>query len=126
MDTLEKQQLVKRYIAAYNTFDIEGMLATLSADVAFQNLSAGQVTAQADGKDAFRALAEKACGLFSEREQTVVSLQAVEDTLVADIAYRGRLAVDVGDTRAGTLIALAGQSVFSFGDGRITRVIDHS
>ena len=36
MDSAVKLQLVERYIAAFNAFDVEGMLATLSTDVVFR------------------------------------------------------------------------------------------
>jgi len=44
--------LIERYVAAYNAFDVEGMLATLAADVRFENWSGGQLTAASDGRDA--------------------------------------------------------------------------
>lgn len=39
------QALVERYIAAYNSFDIEGMLAQLADDVRFENHAGGQLAA---------------------------------------------------------------------------------
>jgi len=127
MDAPGRRDLIERYIAAYNAFDVEGMLATLSAEVAFLNFSSGQLTAQSDGKEAFRRLAEQGKALFSEREQTIVSVREDGESTIVDIAYRGRLAVDIPDgPAAGTLIELTGQSEFSFGEGCITRLIDRS
>ncbi len=37
--------LIERYLAAYNAFDVPGMLALLDPDVAFEIVSGGQVTA---------------------------------------------------------------------------------
>lgn len=127
MDSTRRHDLIARYIAAYNAFDVEGMLATLSADVAFRNFSSGQLTAQSDGKEAFRRLAEQGKALFPEREQTVVSVREEGESTIVNIAYRGRLAVDIpGGPVAGTLIELTGQSEFFFGEGGITRLIDRS
>jgi len=127
MDTPGRRELVERYIAAYNAFDVEGMLATLSADVVFQNFSSGQLTAQSEGKDEFRCLSEQGKALFSEHEQTIVSLREEGDSMIVDIDYRGRLAQDIpGGPVAGTLLELAGQSEFSFGNGCITRLVDRS
>jgi len=127
MNAPGRRDLIERYIAAYNAFDVEGMLATLSAEVEFRNFSSGQLTAQSDGKEAFRRLAEQGKSLFSEREQTVVSLREEGESTIVDIAYRGRLAMDIPDgPAAGTLIELTGQSEFSFGEGGITRLIDRS
>lgn len=127
MDAPGRRDLIERYIAAYNAFDVDGMLATLSADVEFRNFSSGQLTAQSDGKEEFRRLAEQGKALFSEREQTIVSFRDEGDRVIVDIAYRGRLAQDIpGGPAADTLLELTGQSEFSFGDGRITRLVDRS
>lgn len=121
------QALVERYIAAYNAFDIDGMLALLAQDVRFENHTGGQLTVATDGIDAFRQLAEQSKGLFSEREQRITHIEHAGNTLVAGIAYRGRLAADIpGGPVAGTVLELNGRSEFSFAQGRIVRIIDHS
>ena len=66
--------LIERYVAAYNAFDVDGMLDTLAPDVRFENWSGGQLTAASDGRDAFRVLAERAKTMFAEREQRVTAL----------------------------------------------------
>jgi steroid delta-isomerase-like uncharacterized protein len=127
MTNSDKQRLIDRYLVAYNSFDIDGMLALLSSDVRFENYSGGQLTASTNGIDEFRQLAEQSKALFSEREQRITKLTAGEESVVADIAYRGRLAVDMpnGPT-AGTVIDLKGQSAFSFKGGQISKIIDRS
>lgn len=123
----EKEALVARYVAAYNAFDVEAMLSLLTPDVRFENHAAGQLTASADGVEAFRALAEAAVVLFAEREQRVTSLRIDGDDAVADIDYRGTLAADVpGGPSAGSVLQLTGRSEFGFRDGRICRIVDRS
>lgn len=127
MTEQEETALVERYIAAYNAFDIEGMLATLADGVRFENHANGELNAEADGIAAFRQLAEQAKGLFSEREQRITSLERHDGKLVAGIAYRGQLAVDIpGGPSFGSVIELAGSSAFGFADGRIGSIIDRS
>lgn len=63
--------LIERYLAAYNAFDVEGMLALLDSDVTFENRVGGQVTATARGCDEFRRLAEHAATLFTSRRQVI-------------------------------------------------------
>jgi len=127
MGNPEHRQLVDRYLAAYNGFDVDGMLAVLSPDIRFENYSGGRLTAAASGIDEFRRLAEQAVALFSEREQRITGLALHPDSAVADIAYRGRLAVDLPDgPAAGTLIELQGRSEFSFVGGKIGRIVDRS
>jgi ketosteroid isomerase-like protein len=127
MIAVRQQDLIDRYLAAYNAFDIEGMLAQLDPGVRFENYSGGQLTAEASGVEAFRRLAEQSKTLFSEREQRVTRLACDGDTLVAEIAWRGRLAADMADgPAAGTVIEMTGRSEFAFGVDRIAKIVDRS
>lgn len=74
MDESTKRDLIERYIAGYNHFDIDGMLAVLDPDIIFENYSGSELTTSAYGIDEFRHLAEHAKGFFSERVQRVTSL----------------------------------------------------
>lgn len=119
--------LIERYVAAYNAFDVDAMLETLTPDVRFENWSGGRLTASGDGRDAFRELAERARTMFAEREQRVTALAPRGDTLVAAIAWRGLLAVDMpGGPPAGTRLALRGESEFVVRDGHLALVVDRS
>src|SRR4051794_23809819 len=95
----KEKELIDRYLAAYNAFDIDAMLAQLDPDIRFENYSGGQLTADASGIEEFRRLAEQSKDLFSEREQRVTSLARrltqTGATLVAEIAWRGRIAADI-------------------------------
>jgi ketosteroid isomerase-like protein len=121
------RMLIARYIAAYNAFDVPGMLALLHPDVTFENVAGGQVTAAAQGRDEFRALAEHAATLFTSRCQTIQQYVPTEDGARVEIAYAGVLAADLGpELRAGTTLRLAGRSTFAIREGRIVRIVDES
>jgi hypothetical protein len=125
MNALSGQALVERYVAAYNAFDIDGMVAGLAPDVRFENWSGGELTVASDGVAAFRELAERARGMFSARAQRITALAPRGDNLVATIDWRGTLAIDLPDgPAAGAEIALQGESEFGFADGRIARIVD--
>ncbi len=127
MDTDRMKDLVDRYLAGYNAFDIDGMLALLSPDVRFENHSGGQLTAAATGMDEFRELAGQSRQLFLEREQRILDISFGQDSAVATIAWRGRLAVDIPEgPPAGPVLELQGTSEFSFANGRISRLVDRS
>ena len=127
MDNGQKQELINRYITAYNAFDVDGMLATLTPDIHFENYSGGEMTVAADGIANFRSLAEKSKEFFSEREQRIVNLTFEQNLGKAEIAYRGRLAADIpGGPHAGTLLELQGVSEFLFADGLISKIVDRS
>jgi hypothetical protein len=86
MDETEQRDLIARYVAAYNCFDVDGMLDLLTDDVRFENVSGGQVTASAPGAVEFRALAERVSALFLEREQRVTGVEFRGGIAVASIA----------------------------------------
>jgi hypothetical protein len=126
IDANEKDS-IERYLAAYNAFDIEAMLAQLDPAIRFENFAGGQLTAEASGIEAFRALAEQSKKLFSEREQRITGLALQDGMLVADIAWRGKLAADLPDgPPAGTLLEMRGRSEFAFGAGGIVKIVDRS
>jgi ketosteroid isomerase-like protein len=119
--------LVERYLAAYNAFDVPGMLALLHEDVTFENVAGGQVTASARGREEFRALAEHAATLFTSRRQTIREYRPTEEGAEVEIDYEGVLAADLGpELRAGTTLRLAGRSAFTMRDARIVRLVDES
>lgn len=127
MDNASRKAVIERYLAAYNAFDIDGMLALLTPDVRFENVAGGTVNAEASGIEAFRSLAEQGRRLFSAREQQLTDLVFDGDTACADIDWRGTFAVDVPDgPRAGTTVALQGRSEFTFAGEAIAKVVDRS
>jgi hypothetical protein len=127
MQANEQAQVIQNYIAAYNAFDVEGMLKLLSPEVRFENWSGAQLTIKASGIEEFRQLAEQAKTMFSEREQSITAFKQSADSVTVSIAYRGQLAVDIPDgPRAGTVLDLNGESEFAF-DGRlISKIVDRS
>ncbi|KAA0013808.1 nuclear transport factor 2 family protein [Billgrantia pellis] len=127
MDESTKRDLIERYIAAYNHFDIDGMLAVLAPDVVFENYSGGELTTSAVGIDEFRQLAEHTKGFFSERVQRITSLTFSQGGATAEIDYHGRLAEDIpGGLKAGSILELNGETEFTFGSERISKIVDRS
>ena len=127
MKNSEMKDLIARYLIAYNSFDIEGMLELLSQDVRFENYSGDQLTVTTHSITEFKQLAEQSKSLFSEHEQRMTNLDFVGDSAEVTIAYRGKLAMDIPDgPQAGTLLKLQGKSEFSFHSGKITKIVDRS
>ena len=63
----EKKNAIQIYIAAYNGYDIDGMVTLIHPKVVFGNVSGGEVNAKTVGAEQFRELANKSKGLFSIR-----------------------------------------------------------
>jgi len=51
-------ETINRYILAYNTLNVEGMLKCLSDDVEFQNISNGEINTHTNSKKEFEDLAK--------------------------------------------------------------------
>lgn len=120
-------QLVEQFIAAYNGFDVEGMIALLHPDCSFRNLSGGQVNASTDGIEEFQKLAEMSASLFASRRQTITGSRWSGDTLIVEIDFEGTLTADIpGGPKAGEILALHGRSEYHFRDGKIASIADYS
>lgn len=127
MRDADQEILIHRYLAAYNSFDIDGMLSLLADDIRFENYAQGQLTAQANGQAEFRRLAERAKAQFSAREQRLTMLAQDGGQVVAGIAWRGTVAANMpGGPVAGTVLEARGQSEFTFDGDRIRKIVDRS
>lgn len=122
-----RRELIERYLAAYNSFDVEGMIELLHPDVNFENIDSGEVTASARGREEFRALAARAATLFTSRRQTIRRYTPSARGAEVEIDYEGVLAADLGpELRAGETLRLAGTSTFELREGKIARIVDES
>ena len=127
MMTDPHRTLIDRYVAAYNAFDVAGMLAVLHPDVRFRNVSNGRETAATDGRDEFRALAKRGLEIFRSRRQTIREYYTDGERAWITVDYQGVLAKDLGPgLTAGDTLRLTGRSAFGFRDGLIVDLLDES
>ena len=127
METKAKKNLIERFVRAYNSFDVDGMVALMHPECSFQNISGGQVTAIAMGIRQFRELAEKSKALFSTRSQTIIAYKIEQESVTVDVDFQGVLRVDLPNgPKAGEPLKLKGKSIFRFRDGLIYELIDQS
>jgi steroid delta-isomerase-like uncharacterized protein len=127
MTPQEMKRLIEQYIEAYNSFDIDGMLALMHPDIVFRNFSGAALTVETSGIDGLRDLAEKSRQLFATRRQTPVTYEYSDDTSTVEIIFKAVPAVDFpGGPRAGSTMKIRGKSVFVFRDGRILSLSDYS
>ncbi len=127
MHQKEMRDIIDRYILAYNSFDIDGMLALMHKDVIFKNISKGDVNMSTKGVLELRQAAEQAKCLFKSRSQKVENYSFEGDTVSVGINYEGVLAEDIPNgPKAGETLRLKGKSVFKFKDGLIVSLVDYS
>lgn len=121
------RDLIERYLCAYNAFDVDGIMATVHPEIEFQNVSSGQITADAEGAEEFRQLAEQAATLFESRHQVITAFDASEAGAMVNISYEGVLVKDLPNgLKAGQTVRLNGRSEFEFKAGKILRLVDYS
>ncbi len=119
--------VVERYIAAYNARDVDAMLACLTPDVHFQNISGGETNAETHGKAQFAELARLGASAFSSRRQTVVHCINVVERTMAEVDFEAVVAADLPNGwKAGQKLAFTGASYFEMRDGAIARIVDES
>jgi len=65
---MKKIEIVKNFIKAYNSLNVESMLAYLHPEIEFKNISNGVENAHTNGIEKFSELANNSINIFSERK----------------------------------------------------------
>ncbi|TCC91896.1 nuclear transport factor 2 family protein [Pedobacter frigiditerrae] len=122
-----KEEIIKNYITAYNSFDLEGMCSQLHAEIEFIYINKGETNLTLNGIDAFKVQAEQTAAMFKARKQEIISIVYGDNHVEVDIHYTGTLAVEFPNgLKVGDDIELKGKSVFQFYDGLILKLVDMS
>jgi len=120
-------EIIRRYIASYNDRDIDAMLACVTDDVVFENISNAGQSMRLDGKTMMRQVAEVSGNAFSYRRQRLINLVTGEGKAAAEIEFEGRAAVDLPNgVRAGETVKVRGASFFEFRGLLLCRIADYS
>ncbi len=120
-------EIIRRYIASYNDRDIDAMLACVTDDVVFENISNAGQSMRLDGKAMMRQVAEVSGNAFSYRRQRLINLVTSETKAAAEIEFEGRAAVDLPNgVRAGETVKVRGASFFEFRGPLLCRIADYS
>ena len=121
------EDIITRYVACYNARDIDGMLACVTEDVVFENISNSGQSLRLEGKPAMRQVAELSGNAFSYRRQRVVSLVVAGDKAGAEVEFEGKAAVDLPNgVAAGETVKIRGASFFEIRGGLLSRIADYS
>ena len=122
-----KIEIVKKFIDAYNSMDVDKMLTYLHPEIEFKNRSNGEVNSHTFGINEFKEVANTSIGMFKEREQKIISYEEVNDTINVTISYHAILAVDLPNgLKAGESLDLEGKSEYVFKDNLIISIVDES
>ena len=122
-----KQQIIEKYIDAYNNFETDKMLSSFALDCIFENYGNGELTACAKGLTQLRAMMEQGKNVFASRKQTVTKLTFQGEIIIAEIDYQGKLKIDLPNgLKAGADLKLKGRSEFEFENNLIKNLKDFS
>lgn len=118
---------IRAYIDAYNARDVEAMLGCLTESVQFRNISGGEVTAEAAGRQAFAELAQAGVAAFGARHQSVTHAITVGALTLAEIDFTATVAVDLPNGwTMGQQLAFSGASAFRLEGDLIAEITDQS
>lgn len=127
MNATQAEALVERYLDAYNSLDVPGMLACLHPNVQFEHSTNGEVTVRLDGKAAFEAQATRVAAWFMERTQHITAFRWQNEQAEADIDYFAITATELPNgIKPGAVLNFSGHSRFSFRDELIAFIQDFS
>ncbi|MEM9740244.1 MAG: nuclear transport factor 2 family protein [Pseudomonadota bacterium] len=121
------EETIAKYIACYNNRDIEGMIAFVTDDVVFENISNTGQSMRLEGKQAMRQVAELSGNAFSYRRQRLVNIIATGTKAAAEVEFEGKAAVDLPTgVASGETVKIRGASFFELRGGLLCRVADYS
>jgi len=127
MKDIEINTLIRNYLDAYNSFDVDGMIKFLDKEVEFRNISKGIVDAETKGIDQFRELAKQSLKIFTQRRQTITQIITHDDRTEIEVDYEGTLAIDLPNgLKAGETIKLKGRSIFRMKNNKLIMIEDYS
>lgn len=124
---MKKIEIVKNFISAYNSLNVESMITSLHPEIEFKNISGGVLTAHTKGIEEFWELASSSIKIFKEREQNITSYTESDDTVIAEINFHGVMAIDFPNgLKAGEILTMNGKSKYVFKDDLILLLVDES
>ena len=124
---MKKIEIVKKFILAYNSLNVESMITYLHREIEFKNISNSIVNAHTNGIEEFKELANSSLKIFKERTQTITSYTESEDTVYVEINFRGILAIDLPNgLKIGETLTMKGKSKYVFEDNLIILLVDES
>ncbi len=127
LDLAELPGVVKSYISAYNRKDVDALIACLTDDVRFENVSNSGQSLVTTSKAEFADLAQQSAAASQEREQSIRRTVVGDDAVAIEIDYRAKLAADLPNgMKAGDVLQLRGVSLFKLRDGGIAEIVDFS
>lgn len=121
------EALVETYVDSYNRMDVDGVVACVTEDVMFENISNAGGSMQLKGVAAFQQVAEASMAAFTYRRQRIRQLIVSGDRAAAEIQFQGVAALDLPNgIKQGQSVDIKGATFFEMSDGKLSRIADYS
>jgi hypothetical protein len=104
-------EIVKKFIEAYNSINVDKMLTYLHPEIEFKNISNNEVNVHTKGINEFKELAYNSAGIFTQREQQIISYTELNNAIDVEINYHAVLAIDLPNgLKSGDSLDMNGKS----------------
>lgn len=124
---MEREEIIKDYVHAYNTMDVGKMITYFDKKIKFRNISNGVTNMVIDDLNSFKSQAEQAKNYFQTRHQIIKSWKHEGSSIEIEIEYSAVLAVDFPNgLKKGDKLHLQGKSIFKFSEDKIIELTDIS
>lgn len=125
MDADKNKILVKKYLDAYNYFDVESMISLLHERIKFISIYNYETEIETNGLKDFVEYVEKNNKIHYSRKQTIRNINLENDKIIVELQYT---ILDENDIKATKIsvedIELFGSIKFGFTGNKIISIVD--
>lgn len=118
--------VVIEYLAAYNRSDPTALIACVSDDIVFENVSNSGGSIKVVGRPAFAALAVQAASMFTSRRLNVANSVRQADRIALEVEWLGVPSVDIPGMPEGREVRLRAATFMTLKDDLIISIVDLS
>lgn len=126
VEVVKLPAIVESYVNAYNCKDVAALVACVSDQIVFENVSNSDECLKIRGREAFADLAERSALMFIKRKLTIRHVVVDGDHVALWMDWAGTPAIDLGTAKAGKPIAMRAASFMTVAEGLLTRIVDLS
>jgi len=116
---------IQNYIKAFNSFDVDNLIAQFADDAVYEVVSNLTEPVRCEGKAQLKELATKTKTFFSARNQEISNWIISDNKAAVEFVYTATVAQDLPNgLKAGQSLRLRGISVYEFEGDKIKRLMD--
>ncbi len=123
----KSEQTVRLYVEAYNTFNLKKMMRNLNDSLCYENFNGGELTLSTNTLAHFKIQAQKMMLVFEKRKLVIEQLTELENEVSISFTSKEIFAIDINeDIVAGDVITMSGETIFTFKEKEIIKIVDRT